>query len=86
MTFEKVKQLLLDHFIHRNITIYIESDVDFEIIQRAHIYTYLFLLKNVASYVEFEEIILQSHGKRLHPGIQKMTKLFKENHSFQIAN
>jgi len=92
MTLEKAKQILLDHFIHRNITIYIESDVDFEIIQRAHIeivnttYTKvirsLFLLKNVGSYAEFKEIILQSHEKLLHPGIQKMTKLFKENHFF----
>jgi len=31
---------------------------------------------------EFKEIILQSHEKLLHPGIQKMTKLFKESHYF----
>jgi len=92
VTLEKVRQILLDHFIHRNITIYIENDVDFEIIQRAHIeiinttYTKvirsLFRLKNVGSYAEFKEIILQSDKKLLHPGMQKMTKLFKENHFF----
>jgi len=92
MTLDKAKQILLDHFIHRNITIHIESDVDFEIIQRAHreiinttytkVIRSLHLLKNVCSYAEFKEIILQSHEKLLHPGIQKMTKLFKENHFF----
>jgi len=71
---------------------YIESDVDFEIIQRAHIeiinttntkvILIFFLLKNIGSYAEFKEIIHQSHEKLLNPGIQKMTKLFKKNHFF----
>lgn len=36
MTLEKATQILQDHFIHRNISIYFDSDLDFEIIERAH--------------------------------------------------
>jgi len=87
MTLEKAKQILRDHLNHKNITLYIESDVDFKIIQRAHIeiiittYTKricsLFLLKNVGSYADIKEIIQE---KLLHPIIQKITKLFKGHH------
>lgn len=69
MTLEKAKEMLLDNFILRNITIYIESDLDFEIIQRAHreiintsyakVIRSIFLLKNVIPYADFKEIILQ---------------------------
>jgi len=68
------------------------SDVDFELIQAAHkeiintnytkIIRSLILLMNRHSYAEFNEIILQSHKKLLHPGIQRMTKFIKESHYF----
>lgn len=92
MTREKAERYLVDHFCGKTSVLYIDSDADFEIIQSAHrsvintnhtkIVRSLILLKNISTYAEFKELILKTHEKLLHPGIQKMGKLFKETYYF----
>nr|AAM11674.1 pol protein [Drosophila melanogaster] len=92
MTLEAAKQYLLNHFCSKNSALYIESDADFEMIQNAYtttmnpkctkIFRSLVLLKNIPTYASFKELILNTHEKLLHPGIQKTVKLFSENYYF----
>lgn len=92
LTHKKAKQYLIDYFVNNHSALYIDSDADFETIQAAHkeiinpsttkVIRSLTLLKNIKSYAEFKELILQSHEKLLHPGIQKTKKLFSENYFF----
>jgi len=92
MTPEIAKRYLLDYFCSKNSALYIESDADFEVIQKAYketmnprytkIFRSLILLKNIPTYANFKELILKTHEKLLHPGIQKTVKLFDETYYF----
>lgn len=46
------------------------------------IFRSLILLKNIPTYANFKELILKTHEKLLHPGIQKTVKLFGETYYF----
>jgi len=73
LNIEKAKQILIKHFCTKSSALYIEHDSDFEIIQQA-----FKKVMNSTTKIEFKEFIVSNHEKLLHPGIEKMIKLFKE--------
>jgi len=93
ITNSKAKEILLKYFLNHTSVIYIEDDNDFLIFQKAYqdiinphsnvkILKSIIKLKDITSYSEFKEFIITQHVKLLHPGIEKMIRLFKETHYF----
>jgi len=87
MTPEIAKRYLLDYFCSKNSALYIESDADFEVIQKAYkeimnprytnIFRSLILLKNIPTYANFKELILNTHTKTLTPRNTENCKTFQ---------
>jgi len=91
LNIEKAKQILIIHFCTKSSALFVEHDSDFEIIQEAckqamNITTKnvraVIKLQDIKNYAEFKEIIVSNHEKLLHPGIEKMVRLFKETYYY----